>query len=118
MKYCTHCGAELLDEAVLCPKCGCLVNEEKSAAPVEVQQASRISVCALIGFIMSMVSIVFVFNIFGMISIAGVVLSSIGLSQINGGVKYRGKGFAIAGIVVSAVMFFVGLSFWMNVVGA
>jgi len=23
MKYCTHCGAELVDAAVVCPKCGC-----------------------------------------------------------------------------------------------
>lgn len=23
MKYCTHCGKELLDEAVICPGCGC-----------------------------------------------------------------------------------------------
>ncbi|MFA6874510.1 MAG: zinc-ribbon domain-containing protein [Bacilli bacterium] len=26
MKYCSHCGAELLDDAVVCPKCGCAVN--------------------------------------------------------------------------------------------
>ena len=25
MKYCTHCGKELLDEAVVCPGCGCKV---------------------------------------------------------------------------------------------
>lgn len=25
MKYCTHCANELLDEAVVCPKCGCPV---------------------------------------------------------------------------------------------
>lgn len=25
MKYCTHCGKELLDEAVFCPSCGCAV---------------------------------------------------------------------------------------------
>lgn len=25
MKYCTHCGKELLDEAVICPGCGCAV---------------------------------------------------------------------------------------------
>lgn len=25
MKYCTKCGNELYDEAVLCPKCGCPV---------------------------------------------------------------------------------------------
>ena len=23
MKYCTKCANELLDEAVICPKCGC-----------------------------------------------------------------------------------------------
>ena len=25
MKYCTKCGKELVDEAVVCPNCGCLV---------------------------------------------------------------------------------------------
>lgn len=29
MKYCTHCGKELLDEAVICVGCGCLVGEQK-----------------------------------------------------------------------------------------
>lgn len=26
MKYCVKCGAELRDEAVVCPKCGCMVD--------------------------------------------------------------------------------------------
>lgn len=30
MKYCTHCGAEIDDKAVLCTKCGCAVGEIKS----------------------------------------------------------------------------------------
>lgn len=46
MKYCVKCGAELCDEAVVCPKCGCMVDgslvekdfpgkiEEKKAEPV------------------------------------------------------------------------------------
>lgn len=25
--YCSKCGNEVLDEAVVCPKCGCLINE-------------------------------------------------------------------------------------------
>lgn len=45
MKYCVKCGAELCDEAVVCPKCGCMVDgrlvekdfpgkiEEKKIAP-------------------------------------------------------------------------------------
>lgn len=24
MKFCTHCGKQLLDEAVICPNCGCM----------------------------------------------------------------------------------------------
>ena len=27
MKYCTKCGNELVDEAVICPKCGCAVEQ-------------------------------------------------------------------------------------------
>lgn len=29
MKYCTKCGKELFDEAVICPNCGCMVQENK-----------------------------------------------------------------------------------------
>ena len=31
MKYCAKCGNELLDEAVVCPKCGCAVEEVKNS---------------------------------------------------------------------------------------
>lgn len=27
MKYCSKCGNQLLDEAVICPKCGCMVGQ-------------------------------------------------------------------------------------------
>ena len=30
MKYCSHCGKELLDEAVVCPSCGCKVESASS----------------------------------------------------------------------------------------
>lgn len=30
MKYCAHCGNELLDEAVICPKCGCRAENNKT----------------------------------------------------------------------------------------
>ena len=32
MKYCTHCGKELLDEAVICVGCGCAVAEQGQSA--------------------------------------------------------------------------------------
>ena len=30
MKYCSHCGKEVVDEAVVCPFCGCKVNSSNS----------------------------------------------------------------------------------------
>ena len=38
MKYCTHCGKELFDEAVICPGCGCAVGTE----PVQTKRADLI----------------------------------------------------------------------------
>ena len=30
MKYCEKCGNELLDEAVMCPKCGCSAGKSQT----------------------------------------------------------------------------------------
>ena len=35
MKYCSHCGNELLDEAVICPSCGCKVASTKTDGILE-----------------------------------------------------------------------------------
>ena len=31
MKFCKHCGAKILEAAVICPQCGCQVEEPKRA---------------------------------------------------------------------------------------
>ncbi len=36
MKYCTHCGKELLDEAVICMGCGCAVSGQNIHIPNNV----------------------------------------------------------------------------------
>lgn len=33
MKYCAQCGAQLVDEAVVCPKCGCAVAPTRTVDP-------------------------------------------------------------------------------------
>lgn len=32
MKYCQKCGKEILEEAVVCPNCGCAINKETTVA--------------------------------------------------------------------------------------
>ena len=39
MKFCQHCGKEILDEAVICPGCGCSVQVTKSIQTTEVDQS-------------------------------------------------------------------------------
>ncbi len=34
MKYCTHCGAQIVDEAVICVNCGCATEDSKPKQPV------------------------------------------------------------------------------------
>lgn len=38
MKYCKKCGAELVDEAVICPKCGCAVEDQPVTSNVPAWQ--------------------------------------------------------------------------------
>ena len=37
MKYCSKCGNELFDEAVICPKCGCPTESPKAQAKEKKQ---------------------------------------------------------------------------------
>ena len=108
MKYCTHCGAELLDDAVLCPKCGCWVK-----TPTSTQPKARKNICALVGFILSMASILLHGNFLGMLGLAGMIVSIVGLAQTVKHSEQQGKGFAIAGVVVGACFFLFGLLYWI-----
>ena len=88
MKYCKSCGAELVDEAVVCPKCGVAVGE--------VQTAERKNnMLGVVGFVLSFFTgpIAFIVSLIGLIqgkkngekvgfAIAGLVLSSFSLIYI------------------------------------
>jgi len=88
MKYCTHCGNELLDEAVICPKCGCPTNNNQGNL-----KDPNSNGFAIAGFVLSF---------FG--GILGIIFSAIGLkvsAQRNG----AGKGLAIAGLIIGIISF-------------
>ncbi len=84
--FCKNCGSQIDDNAVVCPNCGVATNNY-NAAPVEKQS----NTIAIVGFILSF-----------FIAIAGLVCSIIGYKkskELNG----NGKGFALAGIIISAI---------------
>lgn len=83
MKYCKSCGAELVDEAAVCPKCGV-------ACEGSLSGERKHNTLGIVGFVLSFFT--------GPIAF---IVSLIGLIQ---GKKNGEKvGFAIAGLILSAI---------------
>ncbi len=83
--HCTNCGAEIDDNAIICPNCHAQVK------PRQNEPQNKKNTIALVGFILSF-----------FVAIAGLICSIIGLRHVKecGG---NGKGFALAGIIISCV---------------
>ena len=100
-KFCGNCGSKLEDNK--CPKCD--VKKETKKVEAEVTTTGKTNGLAIAGFVLSLTSI-----ILSPLAILGLIFSIIGLTQINKNGE-EGKGFAVAGIIVSAVLLFFILIF-------
>ena len=47
MKYCSKCGKEMIDEAIVCPNCGCAVVEPKNM----LEDKADVGLCILAALI-------------------------------------------------------------------
>lgn len=61
MKYCSHCGNEMMDEAVVCVKCGCSANPSNNTIgnqPNLVQQLSdRVKINGIVWLVIGVIQI-------------------------------------------------------------
>ncbi len=48
MKYCRDCGEQILDNAEICPKCGCRQTSPEYSRPRNPEASSRSRLCALL----------------------------------------------------------------------
>lgn len=104
MMFCKHCGKEISDEAFICPNCGVPMKQtvvEQTEVPTKLVDMNTF---AIVGFIIAFLS-----------SAIGLVLSIFGLIHANRYYAGKGKGLAIAGIVIGAV--FLVLQFILNLLG-
>ena len=120
--FCKHCGKELDSDARFCPSCGSSTDSpteknsdttqteyfqtESDGINTENNQATpkKLHVLGLVGFILSCISFLICFSDLGAISVAGFIVSLIGLVQFNKHPKtYKLKGFSIAGVAIGAV---------------
>ena len=106
MKFCSKCGKELLDEAVICPNCGCEVKgvNMNATASVAVESKKKTQVSLILGII----GIVFawLFALVGHItSIIGIV---IGIKEYRETGKMTGLTVSIVGEVCSIFSSIIG----------
>ena len=119
-KFCASCGEELKEGVSFCENCGALI-EEKTKTVVAEEQINNNNLVdkhanklAVIGFVMSIINLpVTFFTCCGapIIGIPAIILCIIGLVKAK---KYNGdgKGLAIAGIAISAVLILIFIVFF------
>ena len=91
MKFCSKCGSQIQDEAVVCIHCGC--STETAPAPA----AKKTSGLIITGFIFSF-----------LIALLGLIFCIAGLINLGKDPTKGGKGLAIAGIIIAVVNMVLG----------
>lgn len=115
IKYCSNCGNELSENINYCPYCGekiirelketKTINEtkEESFDPNEFENPNSL---AIAGFVTAIISLLL--NFWGIVGIVATVLSAVAINQVNKS-KERGKGLAIAGVIIGTFSILYGL---------
>jgi aryl carrier-like protein len=102
--YCQKCGADNLENAAMCQSCGGIF---------VYSQPSKTSGMAITAMILG-ISGFSLLGVFGIVWIISLIFGIIALNRINkSGGMLRGKGFAITGIITSAV----GLAVVLTIIG-
>ena len=94
MKFCSHCGKELMDEAVVCTNCGCAVNGANSTANAVAGDDIPNSGLNLLSFFIPLV---------------GLILYCTMQSKTPRKAKQIGV-FALIGFIINLVLFVIVLS--------
>lgn len=93
MKYCQHCGNEVFDNAIICPKCGCSVAYNNNSYGHTPVQTDYYTVLSIVGFVLSFFQCVI-----------GLVISIIAYNDAKKSGNSKSMTLSKAGIAVSAVL--------------
>lgn len=105
MKYCTHCGKELLDEAVICLNCGCQTTGSRSlgisaktetpvvVAETESDLAMWSKICGIVSFFIGWFAL----------GITAIVLANMSKDETNGVMSPSAKVGYTCGMIATIV---------------
>ena len=113
--FCTNCGKEIDDNAVICVHCGVPTHNMIGARNVinaqqQQQPAKSINAFGLAGFIVSLVSL-WLGVYLCITAIVGLSLSIVGMVKAK---NHRLNGFAIAGLVIGICAALIWGTYWLN----
>jgi len=98
--YCPKCGKENPDDAQICQSCSALLAQAPLTVEHPIVKTSGLAIAALVLGILSVFTC-------GITAIPAVILGIISIVQIDkSGGRLTGRGFAVVGIVVPVVLFF------------
>ena len=92
MKYCAHCGKELMDEAVVCPNCGCPAGNTNANTNTSINTTGEVDAPNTGWLILGL-----------FIPIVGLILYLMNKDKLPLKAKSAGKG-ALIGFIVGIVL--------------
>lgn len=108
-RFCSNCGKELDANSNFCPECGNQVNG--IVTPITTV-SDKTNSLAIAGFVTALISLFL--NFWGIVGIVATVLSAVAIPQ-TGERKEKGRGIAVAGLIVGIFSIIYGLSQIMSV---
>ena len=112
--FCSRCGCEVKEGAAFCANCG--TPQRKTTAdnsscggsaggrPI---RKTQYNVLSIVGMALSCIALI-IFNCYGLVGLAGMIVSIIGLKNCKKNDK-DGRAFAIIGIVVGGIAILAGI---------
>lgn len=112
--FCSKCGCEVKEGAAFCTNCGAPQrnaagnnsNYDKGANSQHARKA-QYNVLSIVGMALSCIALI-IFNCYGLVGLAGLIVSIIGLKNCKKNDE-DGRAFAIIGIVVGGIAILAGI---------
>lgn len=105
MKFCTHCGKEVMDDAVICPNCGCSVqydeNPQGGAAPQNTAPQPQYRAPAPVDSYSTLSIVGLVLSFF--MPLVGLIVSIMAHNEAKNTGSIKSQSMSKAGIIISAI---------------
>ena len=116
--FCKKCGKEIPDDSAFCPKCGAQVNMAQPSgenssfdyyANQAKQEVQKYNIWAIVGFVLSLVPLIFPLGMFSLVVGTSAFVISIFAAKQTKATEEKGIVFAILGIVFGATFMLYGI---------